>query len=113
MQEAPTQYIMWRFAANDDKESLGLKSDELPVDEERIKGFYVSWAVGPGGRQERSCGAVAGRRCRQGHGSEGGPRTREGPREAAGAEDCGWHGQRDLIRRGLVGRQRHVMGMSA
>merc|ERR1719243_577183 len=34
MQETPTQYIMWRFAGNDDKESLEFKSDKLSVDEE-------------------------------------------------------------------------------
>ena len=34
MQETPTQYIMWRFAGNDDKESIEFKFDELYVDEE-------------------------------------------------------------------------------
>jgi len=33
MVSTPTQYIMWRFAGNDDKESLEFKSDELSVDE--------------------------------------------------------------------------------
>ena len=33
MQETPTQYIMWRFAGNDDKKSIEFKSDELSVDE--------------------------------------------------------------------------------
>ena len=33
MSSSPTQYIMWRFAANDDKESLEFKSDELSVHE--------------------------------------------------------------------------------
>ena len=33
MQETPTQYIMWRFAGNDDKESIEFKFDELYVDE--------------------------------------------------------------------------------
>merc|ERR1711981_1188538 len=33
MGETPVQYIMWRFAGNDDKESLEFKSDELSVDE--------------------------------------------------------------------------------
>merc|ERR1711957_1071039 len=33
MTSTPTQYIMWRFAGNDDKESLEFKSDELSVDE--------------------------------------------------------------------------------
>ena len=33
MKEMPTQYIVWRFASNDDKESIEFKSDELSVDE--------------------------------------------------------------------------------
>merc|ERR1711990_779168 len=33
MQRTPTDYIMWRFAGNDDKESLEFKTDELSVDE--------------------------------------------------------------------------------
>merc|ERR1719272_1485376 len=33
MSSTPTQYIMWRFAGNDDKESLEFKTDELSVDE--------------------------------------------------------------------------------
>ena len=37
MQETPTQYIMWRFAGNDDKESIEFKSDELSVDEESAR----------------------------------------------------------------------------
>lgn len=37
MQETPTQYIMWRFAGNDDKESLEFKSQELSVDEEAAR----------------------------------------------------------------------------
>merc|ERR550537_1890815 len=37
MQETPTQYIMWRFAGNDDKESLEFKSQELSVDEEKAR----------------------------------------------------------------------------
>jgi elongation factor 3 len=37
MQESPTQYIMWRFAGNDDKESLEFKSTELSVDEEKAR----------------------------------------------------------------------------
>ena len=36
-QETPTQYIMWRFAGNDDKESIEFKSDELAVDEESAR----------------------------------------------------------------------------
>merc|ERR1711972_955035 len=37
MQETPTQYIMWRFAGNDDKESIEFKSTELSVDEEAAR----------------------------------------------------------------------------
>merc|ERR1719199_2299129 len=33
MHETPTQYIMWRFAGNDDKESVDFKSTDLSVDE--------------------------------------------------------------------------------
>merc|ERR1712166_823705 len=33
MSSTPTQYIMWRFAGNDDKESVEFKTDELSVDE--------------------------------------------------------------------------------
>jgi elongation factor 3 len=37
MQETPTQYIMWRFAGNDDKESLEFKTQDLSVDEEKAR----------------------------------------------------------------------------
>merc|ERR1719310_1939953 len=37
MDKTPTQYIMWRFAGNDDKESLEFKSAELSVDEEKAR----------------------------------------------------------------------------
>merc|ERR1712226_231380 len=43
MQETPTQYIMWRFAGNDDKESLEFKSAELSVDEEAARA--QKWCV--------------------------------------------------------------------
>jgi len=43
MQETPTQYIMWRFAGNDDKESLEFKSTELSVDEEKARA--AKWCV--------------------------------------------------------------------
>jgi len=39
----PTQYIMWRFAGNDDKESLEFKSQELSVDEEAARA--AKWCV--------------------------------------------------------------------
>merc|ERR1711937_619204 len=37
MDKTPAQYIMWRFAGNDDKESLEFKSSELSVDEEAAR----------------------------------------------------------------------------
>jgi len=37
MDKTPTQYVMWRFAGNDDKESLEFKSDTLTVDEEAAR----------------------------------------------------------------------------
>jgi elongation factor 3 len=37
MAKTPTQYIMWRFAGNDDKESIEFKSTELSVDEEAAR----------------------------------------------------------------------------
>merc|ERR1712050_821074 len=37
MQRTPTDYIMWRFAGNDDKESLEFKSNDLSVDEEKAR----------------------------------------------------------------------------
>merc|ERR1712054_448679 len=37
MDKTPAQYIMWRFAGNDDKESLEFKSDKLSVDEETAR----------------------------------------------------------------------------
>merc|ERR1719446_1499203 len=43
MQESPTQYIMWRFAGNDDKESLEFKSTELSVDEEKARA--AKWCI--------------------------------------------------------------------
>jgi elongation factor 3 len=48
MGETPTQYIMWRFAGNDDKESLEFKSQELTVDEEtaRAEKWCIDAATG-------------------------------------------------------------------
>merc|ERR1719497_42587 len=43
MQETPTQYIMWRFAGNDDKESLEFKTSELSVDEEKARA--TKWCI--------------------------------------------------------------------
>merc|ERR1711988_1884247 len=43
MDKTPTQYIMWRFAGNDDQESLEFKSDKLTVDEEEAR--KVQWCI--------------------------------------------------------------------
>merc|ERR1719359_2348871 len=43
MDKTPSQYIMWRFAGNDDKESLEFKSDTLTVDEEAARA--QKWCV--------------------------------------------------------------------
>merc|ERR1712066_173146 len=43
MQTTPTQYIMWRFAGNDDKESIEFKSQELSVDEEKARA--TKWCI--------------------------------------------------------------------
>merc|ERR1719335_888782 len=43
MSKTPTQYIMWRFAGNDDKESLEFKSQELSVDEEEAR--KTKWCI--------------------------------------------------------------------
>merc|ERR1711870_215872 len=43
MTKTPTDYIMWRFAGNDDKESLEFKSTELSVDEEAARA--TKWCV--------------------------------------------------------------------
>merc|ERR1719159_1407936 len=53
LQETPTAYIMWRFAGDDDKESIEFKSTELSVDEEKARA--VKWCV------DATSGAV--RRC--------------------------------------------------
>merc|ERR1711988_2055056 len=37
MQKTATEYIMWRFAGDDDKESLEFKTQELSVDEETAR----------------------------------------------------------------------------
>merc|ERR1712066_345939 len=37
LDKTPTQYIMWRFAGNDDRESLEFQTKELSVDEEQAR----------------------------------------------------------------------------
>merc|ERR1712226_791500 len=48
MSSTPTQYIMWRFAGNDDKESLEFKTQDLSVDEEaaRAKKWCIDSTTG-------------------------------------------------------------------
>jgi len=48
MTETPTQYIMWRFAGNDDRESIEFKTDDLSVDEEaaRAKKWCIDGVTG-------------------------------------------------------------------
>merc|ERR1712023_545196 len=48
MSSTPTQYIMWRFAGNDDKESLEFATDKLSVDEEdaRTKKWCIDAVTG-------------------------------------------------------------------
>merc|ERR1719413_35304 len=54
MQETPTAYIMWRFAGNDDKESIEFKSTELSVDEEAARA--AKWCIdGVTGNVRRCC----------------------------------------------------------
>merc|ERR1719359_2192427 len=53
MQETPTQYIMWRFAGNDDEESLEFKSDKLTVDEEAARA--VKWCIDAVSGSVRPC----------------------------------------------------------
>jgi len=53
MTSTPTQYIMWRFAGNDDKESLEFKSDELSVDEASAR--ERSWCIDAVTGEARLC----------------------------------------------------------
>merc|ERR1712226_1591523 len=48
MSSTPTQYIMWRFAGNDDKESIEFKTEDLSVDEEaaRAKKWCIDTVTG-------------------------------------------------------------------
>jgi elongation factor 3 len=53
MRETPTEYIMWRFAGNDDKESLEFKSTELSVDEEKARA--TKWCIDAVSGDVRRC----------------------------------------------------------
>merc|ERR1712100_772933 len=53
MGETPVQYTMWRFAGNDDKESLEFKSDELSVDEAAARS--QPWCIDAASGAVRRC----------------------------------------------------------
>jgi len=53
MTSTPTQYIMWRFAGNDDKESLEFKTDKLSVDEESAR--EKKWCIDSVTGEARMC----------------------------------------------------------
>eukprot|EP00397_Hematodinium_sp_SG-2012_P002972 GEMP01002980.1.p1 GENE.GEMP01002980.1~~GEMP01002980.1.p1 ORF type:complete len:1027 (+),score=279.41 GEMP01002980.1:472-3552(+) len=45
LDKTPTAYIMWRFAGNDDRESLDFKADELSTSEEALR--EAKWIIDP------------------------------------------------------------------
>lgn len=45
LDKTPAQYIMWRFAGNDDRESLEFKGDEISASEEELRA--VKWMIDP------------------------------------------------------------------
>merc|ERR1711937_2954 len=53
MNKTPVEYIMWRFAGNDDKESLEFKSQELSVDEEAARA--QKWCIDSSSGAVRLC----------------------------------------------------------
>merc|ERR1719160_754354 len=53
MSKTPTQYIMWRFAGNDDKESIEFKTQELSVDEEAARA--QKWCIDSTSGDVRKC----------------------------------------------------------
>merc|ERR1711985_34167 len=53
MNKTPLQYIMWRFAGNDDKESIEFKSNELSVDEEAAR--EKQWCIDAVTGEARRC----------------------------------------------------------
>jgi elongation factor 3 len=53
MNKTPAQYIMWRFAGNDDKESIEFKSQELSVDEEAARA--KKWCIDGTSGDVRMC----------------------------------------------------------
>merc|ERR1712066_51681 len=53
MMSTPTDYIMWRFAGKDDKESIEFKSQELSVDEEKARA--QKWCIDSVSGSVRRC----------------------------------------------------------
>merc|ERR1711935_60250 len=53
IQETPSAYLMWRFAGNDDRESLEFKNQELSVDEEKARS--TPWCIGGPSGGVRRC----------------------------------------------------------
>merc|ERR1711988_185235 len=53
MSSTPTQYIMWRFAGNSDKESLEFATDKLSVDEEDARS--KKWCIDAVTGEARMC----------------------------------------------------------
>merc|ERR1712139_135320 len=53
MQKTPAEYIMWRFAGNDDKESVEFKTTELSVDEEAARA--QKWCIDSTSGDVRRC----------------------------------------------------------
>merc|ERR1711967_230404 len=53
MNKTPVEYIMWRFAGNDDKESIEFKSQELSVDEEAARA--QKWCIDSSSGDVRKC----------------------------------------------------------
>jgi len=45
LDKTPCQYIMWRFAGNDDRESLEFKGDDITTSEEELRA--VKWMIDP------------------------------------------------------------------
>merc|ERR1711935_808703 len=53
IQETPSAYLMWRFAGNDDRESLEFKNQELSVDEEKARS--TPWCIDGTSGDVRRC----------------------------------------------------------
>merc|ERR1712032_1015479 len=53
LNKTPTQYIMWRFAGNDDAESLEFKNTEASADEEKLRA--VPWCIDAKSLEMRRC----------------------------------------------------------